>query len=176
MTTMRRQRISEILTNDYHFVQEGCQSRPPLSAAMAGQPALPPKRGKRPPPQNNSQPDANSSAFLDTLSKCRDMTEPWNLDGLAVTARRFAGDREVLDGILLAALKRPLYRVQSPKLVTRRDMAEDVLQEVLFRICTKIVWLRCRDPELLRPWAVRIASRECFRRLRLERPPRRRKY
>ena len=92
------------------------------------------------------------------------MTEPWNPDGLAVTLA-IAGDREVLDGVL-AALERPLYRYIS-KLVTRRDMAEDVLQEVLFRICTKIVWLR--DPELLRPWAVRIASRECFRRLRLER-------
>jgi RNA polymerase sigma-70 factor (ECF subfamily) len=86
------------------------------------------------------------------------MTEPWNPDGLAVTLA-IAGDREVLDGVL-AALERPLYRYIS-KLVTRRDMAEDVLQEVLFRICRKI--------ELLRPWAVRIASRECFRRLRLER-------
>jgi RNA polymerase sigma-70 factor (ECF subfamily) len=92
------------------------------------------------------------------------MTEPWNLNGLAVT-RAIAGDREVLGGVL-AALGRPLYRYIS-KLVTRRDIAEDVLQEVLFRVCTKIVWLR--DPELLRPWAFRIASRECFRRLRLER-------
>ena len=91
------------------------------------------------------------------------MTEPWNIDGLAV-ARAIAGDREVLDG-LLAALERLLYRYIS-KLVTRREMAEDVLQEVLFRICRKIVWLR--DPELLRPWAFRIASRECFRQLRSE--------
>ena len=91
------------------------------------------------------------------------MTEPWNLDGLAV-ARAIAGDREVLDGIL-GACERPLYRYIS-KLVTRREMAEDVLQEVLFRICRKIGWLR--DPELLRPWAFRIASRECFRQLRSE--------
>jgi RNA polymerase sigma-70 factor (ECF subfamily) len=91
------------------------------------------------------------------------MTEPWNVDALAV-ARAIAGDRGVLDG-LLAALERPLYRYIS-KLVTRREMAEDVLQEVLFRICRKIVWLR--DPELLRPWAFRIASRECFRQLRSE--------
>ena len=91
------------------------------------------------------------------------MTDPWNLDGLAV-ARAIAGDREVLDGVL-AALDRPLYRYIS-KLVARREMAEDVLQEVLFRICRKIVWLR--DPELLRPWAFRIASRECFRQLRSE--------
>ena len=91
------------------------------------------------------------------------MTEPWNLDGLTV-ARAIAGDREVLDGVL-AVLDRPLYRYIS-KLVTRREMAEDVLQEVLFRICRKIV--RLRDPELLRPWAFRIASRECFRQLRSE--------
>jgi hypothetical protein len=26
MTTMRRQRISEVLTNDHHFIQEGFKS------------------------------------------------------------------------------------------------------------------------------------------------------
>ena len=91
------------------------------------------------------------------------MTERWNIDGLAVI-RAIAGDREVLDGIL-GALQRPLYGYVS-KLMPRREMAEDVLQEVLFRICRKIRWLR--DPELLRPWAFRIASRECFRQLRSE--------
>jgi RNA polymerase sigma-70 factor (ECF subfamily) len=89
------------------------------------------------------------------------MTEPWNADGLIV-ARAIAGDREVLDDIL-TALQRPLYGYIA-RLLTDRDTAEDVLQEVLFRICRKIVWLR--DPELLRPWAFRIASRECFRMLR----------
>jgi RNA polymerase sigma-70 factor (ECF subfamily) len=64
-----------------------------------------------------------------------------------------------------AALQRPLYRYIS-RLLTRRETAEDALQEVLFRICRKIVCLR--DPGLLRPWAFRIASRECFRQLRLE--------
>lgn len=92
------------------------------------------------------------------------MTEPWNMDGLTV-ARAVAGDREVLEGVL-AALQRPLYRFIS-HLIPRREMAEDVLQEVLFRICKKIGWLR--DPELLRPWAFRIASRECFRQVRSER-------
>ena len=56
------------------------------------------------------------------------------MDGLAV-ARAVAGDREVLDGVL-AALQRPLYRYIS-NLIPRREMAEDVLQEVLFRICNK---------------------------------------
>ena len=74
------------------------------------------------------------------------MTEPWNVDGLVV-ARAIAGDREVLDAIL-AALQRPLYGYIS-RLLTHRETAEDALQEVLFRICKKIVWLR--DPELLRP-------------------------
>ena len=91
------------------------------------------------------------------------MTERWNMDGLAVI-RAAAGDRDVLDDIL-AALQNPLFRYIS-KLTPRREMAEDVLQEVLFRICSKIRWLR--DPELLRPWAFRIASRECFRQLRSE--------
>jgi RNA polymerase sigma-70 factor (ECF subfamily) len=90
------------------------------------------------------------------------MTEPWNVDGLVV-ARAIAGDRDVLDGIP-TALQRPLYRYIS-RLLTHRE-AEDSLQETLFRICKKVVWLR--DPELLRPWAFRIASRECFRRLRSE--------
>jgi RNA polymerase sigma-70 factor, ECF subfamily len=92
------------------------------------------------------------------------MTERWDMDDLAVI-RAVAGDREVLDGIL-AALQRPLYGYIS-KLMPRREMAEDVLQDVLFRICNRIRWLR--DPELLRPWAFRIASRECFRQLRSDR-------
>jgi DNA-directed RNA polymerase specialized sigma24 family protein len=91
------------------------------------------------------------------------MTEPWNVDGLVV-ARAIAGDRDILDGIL-AALQRPLYRCIS-RLLTHRETAENALQEVLFRICKKIVWLR--DPELPRPWAFRIANRECFRQLRSE--------
>ena len=91
------------------------------------------------------------------------MTEPWNVDGVIV-ARAIAGDRDVLDDIL-AALQRPLYRYIL-RLLTNRETAEDVLQEVLFRICRKIVGLR--DPELLRPWAFRIASRECFRQLHSE--------
>jgi RNA polymerase sigma-70 factor, ECF subfamily len=91
------------------------------------------------------------------------MIEPRNVDGVVV-ARAIAGDPDVLDDIL-AALQRPLYRYIS-RLLTNREMAEDALQDVLFRICRKIVWLR--DPELLRPWAFRIASRECFRQLRSE--------
>src|SRR5579859_1244960 len=89
------------------------------------------------------------------------MTAPGNVDGLVV-ARAIAGDREVLDDIL-AALQGPLYRYIS-RLLTHRETAEDALQEVLFRICKKIG--RLRDPELLRPWAFRIATRDCFPQLR----------
>lgn len=95
------------------------------------------------------------------LILCRDMAEAWNVDGLVV-ARAIAGDREVLDE-LLTALEGPLYRYIA-RLLPQRETAEDALQEVLFRVCKKIGWLR--DPELLRPWAYRIASRECFRQLR----------
>lgn len=85
------------------------------------------------------------------------------INGLEVT-RAVAGDRLALE-VVLAALQRPLYRYIS-RLMMRREVAEDVLQEVFFRICKKICWLH--DPELLRPWAFRIASRECFRQLRSE--------
>lgn len=108
-------------------------------------------------------PRCEQFSVCDALIRCGYMTEPWNVDGVIV-ARAIAGDRDVLDDIL-AALQRPLYRYIS-RLLTNRETAEDVLQEVLFRICRKIVWLR--DPELLRPWAFRIASRECFRQLRSE--------
>jgi RNA polymerase sigma-70 factor (ECF subfamily) len=91
------------------------------------------------------------------------MAECSELDGLAVT-RAIAGDRQALEGVL-TALQRPLYRYIS-RLMMRREIAEDVLQEVLFRICKKIGWLH--DPELLRPWTFRIASRECLRHLRSE--------
>lgn len=46
-------------------------------------------------------------------------------------------------------------------------LAEDVLQEVFILIYRKLYWLR--DPELLRPWAYRIASREVVRQLKRRR-------
>lgn len=91
------------------------------------------------------------------------MSEAPGLDRLIVL-RAAAGEREALTSVLVA-LQRPLHRYIL-RLVVRPEMAEDVLQEVLFRICRKLSWLR--DPELLRPWAFRIASRECFRQLHSE--------
>jgi RNA polymerase sigma-70 factor (ECF subfamily) len=48
-----------------------------------------------------------------------------------------------------------------------QSLAEDVLQEVFILIYRKLYWLR--DPELFRPWAYRIASREVIRQLKRRR-------
>lgn len=52
-------------------------------------------------------------------------------------------------------------------LVADRELAEDILQEVFLIIYRKIKWLD--DPRLFRPWAYRIASRECYRHLKKQR-------
>lgn len=79
--------------------------------------------------------------------------------------RAQAGDRPALDE-LLKAVQEPLYRYIF-RLVEERALAEDILQEVFLRIYRKLRWLR--EPELFRPWAYRIASREAFRHLKRER-------
>jgi RNA polymerase sigma-70 factor (ECF subfamily) len=78
--------------------------------------------------------------------------------------RASAGDREALDA-LLRSVQGPLYRYVS-SLISNSQTAEDVLQEVFFLIYRKLAWLR--DPELFRPWAFRIATRECFKHLKRE--------
>ena len=70
-----------------------------------------------------------------------------------------SGDREALDW-LLRRVESPLYGYVV-RLTGDRETAKDVLQETLVRICRKLGWLH--DPELFRPWAFRIASREAFR-------------
>jgi RNA polymerase sigma-70 factor (ECF subfamily) len=79
--------------------------------------------------------------------------------------RAQAGDREAFDR-LFRLLQEPLYRYIF-SLVGSRAPAEDVLQEVFILIYRKIRWLR--EPELLRPWAYRIATREAFKHLKRER-------
>jgi RNA polymerase sigma-70 factor (ECF subfamily) len=79
--------------------------------------------------------------------------------------RAQAGDREAFDQLLRLA-QEPLYRYIY-SLVGTRSLAEDVLQEVFILIYRKIRWLR--DPELFRPWAYRIATREAFKYLKRER-------
>ena len=79
--------------------------------------------------------------------------------------RAQSGDRAALDE-LLKAVQSPLYRYIYG-LVGEPALAEDTLQEVFLHIYRKLGWLR--EPQLFRPWAYRIASREAFKRLRRER-------
>jgi RNA polymerase sigma-70 factor (ECF subfamily) len=79
--------------------------------------------------------------------------------------RAQTGDREALDA-LLASVQEPLYRYVL-SLSGERHVAEDVLQETFVRVYRKLGWLR--EPELFRPWAYRIATREAFRHLKRER-------
>jgi len=79
--------------------------------------------------------------------------------------RAQTGDREALEE-LLKSVQEPLSRYVL-SLVRERPLAEDILQEVFFRIYRKLGWLR--EPELFRAWAYRIATREAFRHLRRER-------
>jgi RNA polymerase sigma-70 factor, ECF subfamily len=76
-----------------------------------------------------------------------------------------SGDREALD-LLLRRIEKPLYAYVS-RLTGDPESAKDVLQETFVRICRKLGWLHA--PELFRPWAFRIASREAFRLLKRER-------
>ena len=78
--------------------------------------------------------------------------------------RAQSGSHEALDE-LLRMLQDPLFRyVRS--MVQNQSQAEDILQEVFFRIYRKLKWLR--EPRALRPWAYQIASRETFRYLKRE--------
>ncbi|HWW76235.1 MAG TPA: RNA polymerase sigma factor [Pyrinomonadaceae bacterium] len=79
--------------------------------------------------------------------------------------RAQSGDREALNA-LLEGVQGPLYAyVRS--LVREPQLAEDVLQETFMRIHRKLGWLR--EPELFRPWAYRVATREALRHLKRER-------
>lgn len=75
-----------------------------------------------------------------------------------------AGDHAALDA-LLERVQEPLYRYVY-HLVGSQPLAEDVLQEVFILIYRKLKWLR--EPELFRPWAFRIATREAFKQLKRE--------
>lgn len=79
--------------------------------------------------------------------------------------RAQAGDREALEA-LLKAVTRPLYGYLV-RLLGDASQAEDVLQEVLLRIYRKLRWVE--RPELFRPWAYRIATREGWKHLGRER-------
>lgn len=76
-----------------------------------------------------------------------------------------SGDRDALNE-LLKAVQAPLYRYIL-SMVRDAHLAEDILQEVFLRIYRKLGWLR--EPQVFRPWAYQIATRETFRHLRRER-------
>ena len=99
-----------------------------------------------------------------TLRPERGAREPWQQHGWLVL-RAQAGDRDAFDS-LLRTLQQPLYRYLVG-LVGSRSLAEDLLQDTFLLVYRKLRWLR--EPELFRPWAFRIASREAFRRLRRDR-------
>lgn len=74
------------------------------------------------------------------------------------------GDREAIEG-LLTGLQNSLSRYVRG-LVGESD-SEDVLQDVFVKIWRNVKSLEM--PELLRPWAYRIASRTCFEYLKRQR-------
>ena len=78
--------------------------------------------------------------------------------------RAQCGDREALE-LMLAAIQPPLFRYVRG--IVGTEHAEDVLQDVLIIVARKLTWLD--DPELLRPWAYRIASRVAFRHMKRQR-------
>ena len=73
-------------------------------------------------------------------------------------------DRDALE-LLLRSIQPSLHRYLCG-LVGRSD-SDDVLQDVLIVVAQKLVWLQ--QPELLRPWAFRIASRAGFKHLKRKR-------
>ena len=75
-----------------------------------------------------------------------------------------AGDRAAFDE-LLQSVQLPLYRYII-SLTGDVSLSEDILQEVFVLIYRKLGWLR--EPELFRPWAYRIATRETFKWLKRE--------
>src|SRR5262245_683304 len=88
------------------------------------------------------------------------MFDPSSSINLVLLAQ--SGDRGALNQ-LLSDLQDGLYGYLV-RLVGDKHLAEDILQEVFVLIWRKLCWLR--DPEVFRPWAYRIASREAFRRVR----------
>jgi RNA polymerase sigma-70 factor, ECF subfamily len=75
-----------------------------------------------------------------------------------------SGDPAAVEALLVAvepALSRYVTRLVGPV------SAPDVLQDVFVKIWRNLKWLR--QPELLRPWAYRIATRACYGHLKRER-------
>ncbi len=86
-------------------------------------------------------------------------------DDVLCVLRAQTGDGAAFEA-LLARVEAALFR-HVLTIVRERTRAEDVLQETFVRVWRNLGWLR--DPELFKPWAFRIASREAFRVLGRER-------
>jgi len=87
----------------------------------------------------------------------------------SLAARAQLGDREAL-ATLLRSLEVPLLdHVRT--IVNDQDVADDVLQETLLRISRNLGSLR--EPEWVRAWAYRIATRQAIGTARAERNQRR---
>lgn len=83
----------------------------------------------------------------------------------ALATRSQLGDRAALEALLRALEPRLLAHIRT---ITRdRDVSADALQETLVLICRRLATLR--EPEWIRAWAYRIASREAFRAARAAR-------
>lgn len=78
--------------------------------------------------------------------------------------RAQCGDREALE-LLLRSIQPSLGRYLSGLVGTSNS--DDVLQDVLIIVARKLAWLE--QPELLRPWVFRIASRAGFKHLKRQR-------
>jgi RNA polymerase sigma-70 factor, ECF subfamily len=79
--------------------------------------------------------------------------------------RAQSGSQEALNQ-LFKSIQEPLFRYIA-SLVDDRSLAEDILQEVFFRIYRKLKWLK--EPAAFRAWTYQIATREVFRHLKRER-------
>jgi RNA polymerase sigma-70 factor (ECF subfamily) len=78
--------------------------------------------------------------------------------------RAQTGDRDALE-LLLRSVQPSLRRYVRG--LVGASHADDVLQEVLILVARKLTWLE--QPDLLRPWVFRIASRAAFRYLKKQR-------
>lgn len=78
--------------------------------------------------------------------------------------RAQCGDRDALE-LLLRGIQPTLHRYLCGLVGTTQS--DDVLQDVLIAVARKLAWLE--EPELLRPWVFRIASRAGFKHLKRER-------
>lgn len=85
--------------------------------------------------------------------------DPRDPANAALVVRAAFGDAQSLDR-LLRAIQQPLYD-HITFITGDRDVASDVLQEVLLTVCRSLITLH--DPMLFRAWIFRIATRAAVR-------------